>query len=447
MVEAVSTASVLIDDPITLEIQWQRLVTIMDEVDATVVRTSFSTIVGESRDFACVLMDANGDSLAQSTFSTPLFCVTLPTTARHLLAQFPRETLRDGDVLITNNPWFAAGHLPDVTVVTPVFRGGKLVAFMGTVAHVSDIGGRLGYYDARDVYEEGLCIPPMKLYEAGEPNDDLFRIIANNVRISSMVIGDLRAIVGAQWLGARRLNEFMDDYALDDINVLAETIHGTSESAMRRALRKLPEGEYGYHLTADGFAGVSLEIVVSIRIEDGSIINEALKTFMAGYGLDPETFQGTGLDVRRALQRHLRKNGEKMGYDFSELNDDQLTDDYHYMIFPNITFNTHCNSVMVFRQRPHPTDPNKMFYDVQNYATVPKGEPWPERPPHRQWKHGEDTLGEVLDQDASNLPMVQRGMNSAGYRGLWIGSQELRIRHFHKTLDDYIYRTPLKWVK
>ncbi len=186
---------------------------------------------------------------------------------------------------------------------------------------------------------------------------------------------------------------------------------------------------------------------VSTHIEDGGIIADALKTFMEGYGLDPATFQGTGLDVRRGIQRHLRQNGEKMGYDFSELNDDQLTDDYHYMIFPNITFNTHCNSVMVFRQRPHPADPNKMFYDVQNYSTVPNGEPWPERPPHRQWKHGEETLGEVLDQDASNLPRVQKGMNSAGYRGLWISNQELRIRHFHKTLDNYIYRTPLRWVK
>jgi hypothetical protein len=101
---------------------------------------------------------------------------------------------------------------------------------------------------------------------------------------------------------------------------------------------------------------------------------------------------------------------------------------------------------MVFRQRPHPSDPNRMYYDVQNYATIARGESWPERPPHRQWKHGEDSLGDVLDQDAANLPRVQRGMNSAGYRGLWISSQELRIRHFHRTLDDYIYRQPIRWM-
>jgi N-methylhydantoinase B len=266
-----ATATVGID-PITLEIQWQRLITIMDEVDAAVVRTSFSTIVGESRDFACIMLDARGDSLAQSTFSTPLFTVTLPTTARHLLAEYPGETLEEGDVLITNNPWLAAGHLPDVSIVTPVFRGGRVVAFMGTVAHVSDIGGRLGYYDARDVYEEGLCIPPLKLYRAGVPNDDLFKIIRNNVRVSHMVVGDLRALVGAQWLGARRLNDFLDDYGSADIDDLADTIHRTSETAMRRAIAALPDGEYRYHLTADGFAGRPLEIDVAIRIDGDEVV-------------------------------------------------------------------------------------------------------------------------------------------------------------------------------
>ncbi|MCA9860764.1 MAG: hydantoinase B/oxoprolinase family protein [Thermomicrobiales bacterium] len=254
-------------DPISLEIQWQRLITIMDEVDAAVVRTSFSTIVGESRDFACVMLDTNGESVAQSTFSTPVFTVTLPKTAGHLLAEYPLQTLEDGDVLITNNPWMAAGHLPDVSIVTPVFRKGVVIGFIGTVAHVSDIGGRLGYYDAHDVYEEGLCIPPMKLYRAGKENSDLFRIVQNNVRVSHMVIGDFRAIVGAQWLGAKRLNEFLDDYEMDSMADLAQTIHETSEAAMRRAIAALPDGRYPYHLTADGFAGVALELNVEITID------------------------------------------------------------------------------------------------------------------------------------------------------------------------------------
>ncbi len=186
---------------------------------------------------------------------------------------------------------------------------------------------------------------------------------------------------------------------------------------------------------------------VSTHLEDGEQITDALKGYMAANGLDPETFDGTGLDVRRALQLHWRAQADEMGFDFSELNDDQLTDDYHYLIFPNITLNIHANSVMLFRQRPHESDPNKMYYDVQNYSLIPDGKPIPKRPPHRVFKHGEQSLGEVLDQDAHNLPMVQKGMNSAGFRGLWISDQELRIRHFHKTIDDYLYRDAIRIVE
>ena len=186
---------------------------------------------------------------------------------------------------------------------------------------------------------------------------------------------------------------------------------------------------------------------VSSHEADGTQISDALRGYCAMMGLDLTGFNGSGLDVRRALQKHLRTNGAAMGFDFSELNDDQLSDDYHYMIFPNITLNIHCKSVMIFRQRPHATDPNKMYYDVQNYSLVPEGAPWPQRPEHQQFRHGEQSLGFVLDQDAWNLPRVQKGMNSAGFRGLYIGNQELRIRHFHKTIDDYLHRDNVRWVK
>src|SRR5690606_12224256 len=124
-----------------LEIQWQRLISIMDEVDNATVRTSFSTIVGDSRDFACILVDQDDSSLCQSSFSPPNFCVVLPRTAKVLLQHYPVETLREGDVLCTNDPWIGTGHLPDYVVITPVFWKGKLVAFMGTVAHLADVGG------------------------------------------------------------------------------------------------------------------------------------------------------------------------------------------------------------------------------------------------------------------------------------------------------------------
>lgn len=183
---------------------------------------------------------------------------------------------------------------------------------------------------------------------------------------------------------------------------------------------------------------------VSTHVQDDEPVSELMQGYLEGFGFSD--FQGPARDARRALQEFLRKNDKVLGWDFSELNDDQLSDDYHYMIFPNITMNIHANSVMIFRQRPHETDPNKMYWDLQNYALPREGDDLPPRPEHRQFKGGDESLGEVLDQDQSNLPMVQAGMNSAGFRGLWISDQELRIRHFHKTIDDYLYRSQIRLV-
>ena len=132
-----------------------------------------------------------------------------------------------------------------------------------------------------------------------------------------------------------------------------------------------------------------------------------------------------------------------MGYDFSDLNDDQLSDDYHYMIFPNITLNIHCNSFMLFRQRPHESDPNKMYFDFISLLRAPAQDvPRPEKE-HYRTADG-DTLdgkcegGELMDEDLYNLPRIQAGMRSRAYKGLHLNTQEIRIRHFHKTLMGYI---------
>lgn len=240
-------------DAITLEILWKRLISIMDEVDLAVIRTSFSTIVGESRDFACILLNERGESLAQSTFSTPNFTVTLPVTVKEFVRRFPVETLQEGDVLATNNPWIASGHLPDFSIATPVFFRGRVVAFMGTVAHLADIGGRLGYFDARDVFEEGFRLPPVKLFSAGQPDEVLLEVLAANVRVPDMVIGDIHAIIGAQRVGVRRLQEFLEDSHLTDLRRLSHEIHGRSEAAMRAAISAIPDGMYRDEIVVDGY--------------------------------------------------------------------------------------------------------------------------------------------------------------------------------------------------
>ena len=128
-------------DPVSLEILWSRLISIADESAAALLRTSFSTIVRESNDFATALMDANGDSLSENTAGIPSFVGILPRTLKHFLARFPKDTWRPGDLVITNDPWMATGHLPDVTMAAPIFHRGRLVGFSGSIAHLPDIGG------------------------------------------------------------------------------------------------------------------------------------------------------------------------------------------------------------------------------------------------------------------------------------------------------------------
>lgn len=256
-------------DPITLEIQWQRLISLMDEIDDATVRTSFSTIVGESRDFACILVNQDGYSLCQSSFSPPDFCVILPRTTRHMLRKFPQASLAEGDVLVTNDAWLGAGHLPDYVVITPVFWRGQVVAFMGTIAHLADTGGHPGDIDSYDAFSEGLRLPPCKLYEGGEPNSLVFDIIGGNCRVPDLVLGDLRAIVGTHRLGAKRLQEFLDDYDLADLRLLSDTIHDSSEQLMRERIRELPDGIHEFGLDIDGYIEtVHLHATVEIRGSD-----------------------------------------------------------------------------------------------------------------------------------------------------------------------------------
>ncbi len=256
-------------DAVTLEIQWQRLIAIMDEVDNAVIRTSFSTIVGESHDFACILLDHQGASLCQSSFSPPDFCVILPRTAKIMLEKFPTHTLREGDVLCTNDPWLAAGHLPDYALITPIFWQGEVVAFMGTVAHLSDVGGHSGDIIAPDVFTEGVRVPPSKLYIEGEENELLFDIIGQNCRVPNLVLGDLRAIAGTHRVGSKRLKEYLQDYELRNLHALSDEILTRSEALLRRKIEALPDGIHEFSLDIDGYIEqVHLHATVEIRGSD-----------------------------------------------------------------------------------------------------------------------------------------------------------------------------------
>ncbi len=147
-------------DPVALELVWTRLISAVDEAAKAIVRTSFSTLSNEANDFACVLTDAEGRSLAQNTGSIPSFIGTLPATVRAVRAAIPPERMRPGDVYVTNNPWIGTGHLNDISVVRPIFHGGRIAGFGATTSHVPDIGGRIRSTKARELFEEGFHSRP-----------------------------------------------------------------------------------------------------------------------------------------------------------------------------------------------------------------------------------------------------------------------------------------------
>lgn len=253
-------------DAVTLELMWTRLISITDEAAVALVRTSFSTNVRESNDFACVITDARGNSLAQATHSIPSFLNTVPRTIRHFLEAYPPDTLEPDDVLITNDIWLGTGHLPDITVAKPIFRGGRLVAWAGSVAHAPDIGGRIRSADARVVFEEGLQIPIMKAVQAGTMDRTFERILRQNVREPAQVMGDLYAQFTALDLIESRVLAMLQEQNLADVVALAAEIHGRSEAAMREAILALPDGVYRQTAVTDGLAEpIRLEMALTVK--------------------------------------------------------------------------------------------------------------------------------------------------------------------------------------
>ena len=273
-------------DAVELELLWRRLISLVDEAAAALVRTSFSTLVRESHDFSCVVTDAMGQSLVQATESIPSFIGTLPETVKHFLRFFPPEKLEPGDVLITNDLWLGTGHLPDITVAKPIFRGGRLVAFSASTAHAPDIGGKIRSPEPREVFEEGLQIPPLKLMRRGETDETLVAMIRQNVRTPDQTLGDLWAQVVALDLMEDRLLSLMEGHTLPDLGDLAREIQGRCEGAMRAAITALPDGTYRSELQTDGLLDVPVTIRMALTVRGDEI------------GID---FAGTDAQVDRAI--------------------------------------------------------------------------------------------------------------------------------------------------
>jgi N-methylhydantoinase B len=265
-------------DPITVEILWTRLVSAVDEAALALHRTSFSTVVRESHDYTCMLLDPTGRAVVQATRSVPSFIGTLPMSVQAFLVKYPAATLQPGDVIISNDPWIGTGHLPDLTLAAPIFHRGRMVGFAGAIAHMSDIGGRRRSPDNTDIYEEGLQIPILKLYEAGRPNDTLYEVIRRNVRVPDEVTGDIHAMVGSTEKMTHGLLRLLEEYGLDDVEPLAAEVIGRTEVAMRRAIAAVPDGRYHTVTMIDSFNSAA-----PLRIECTIVVDgETLSVDFAG---------------------------------------------------------------------------------------------------------------------------------------------------------------------
>ena len=252
-------------DPITLEILWQRLVSAADEAGAALLRSSFSTIVRESYDFACIITDTRGRSIAQASESIPSFIGTLPRTVKHFLRHFPADTLKEGDILVTNDPWMGTGHLPDLSLVKPIMFNGRFIGMVATTAHAPDMGGKTGSADVRDVFEEGLQVPMLKLMDGGQINETLIAMLRQNTRVPDQVIGDMWAQIAALRLLERRAIELVRENGFDNLDALGDEIIGRTERAMRDAIRCFPDGRYEYSLQADGLDDpLTLKVAIEV---------------------------------------------------------------------------------------------------------------------------------------------------------------------------------------
>ena len=256
-------------DPILVEVLANRILSIVDEQQAALIRTAFSTVVRESEDLACGLFDSRGWMVAQSLTGTPGHINAMATGVRHFLDAYPPETLSPGDVLLTNDPWQTSGQVNDITVVTPVFAGGRAVGFFANTCHAPDIGGKILSAESREVYEEGLRLPIMKLFDRGRVNEDLVRIVRANVRTPDETVGDLYAQSACNDVGARSLTTLMEEFGLESIDALADEITARSERAMREAIVALPDGTYTHESWSDGFEEpVRLSVAVTVQGSD-----------------------------------------------------------------------------------------------------------------------------------------------------------------------------------
>ena len=236
-------------NPVTTEVLGNSLVSIADEILAALIKSAYSTNIKERQDCSSVILDADGKIVCIGDISQPVHMSSFMFTGSAILKRFPKETIREGDVFMVNDPYSGGpSHLADVTFVGPVFHGGEFLGFVGNTGHWPDVGGKapgqcaLG--DATEIYQEAIRYPPIRLYRAGELQREILEIVLLNVRDPDGRDGDIRAQVGSVQVGVRRMQELADRYGVDVLRAVMEELLRVSETKVREGIRRLKEGVY-----------------------------------------------------------------------------------------------------------------------------------------------------------------------------------------------------------
>lgn len=262
-------------DVLQRELIKNSLTSVVDEMAYTIIQTARSEIVKDVMDFSTACCDARGRVIEQGK-TIPLHLGAVPEAMAAVLARYGSE-VRDGDVYILNDPYEGGMHLPDVFIIKPIFHQDELLAWTVAVAHQTDMGGRVpgsNASDSTEIYQEGLRIPPLKLYDAGRPNETLRRLLTKNVRVPGRVLGDWAAQVAACSIGGRGLRELADTYGSEELGEYFDDLLDYSERVVRAEIESWPDGVYEFtdYLDGDGFTTDPIPIVIKLTVSGGHLV-------------------------------------------------------------------------------------------------------------------------------------------------------------------------------
>lgn len=255
---------------IELQVMWNRLIAVVEEQAQVLLRTAFSPIVREAGDLSAGIFDAKGNMLAQAVTGTPGHVNSMAESVKHFVRAFPPETMKPGDIYITNDPWMGTGHLNDFVLTTPAFHKGRLVGLFSCTSHIMDIGG-IGFGpDGTDVFMEGLYIPLLKLADQGVLNETLMAMIRANSRLPIDTEGDVYSLAACNDVGCERLSEMMTEFSLETLDGLSEHILSRSRGAVLEAIAALPKGRWSNTMTVDGY-DEPVTLACTVEIAEGGI--------------------------------------------------------------------------------------------------------------------------------------------------------------------------------